>query len=324
MFLGLSPPYPIDCALKTLKKGRAAESVRVLAAIGWPWNHQPILLAGSPRTGTSWTAKMLSMARNMRYVREPVSHGGFEAGVQGIGYRYLLAGDEDPEYDAIWRAALSRVTMISQRWLLAETQPLLRRVPFWPARLLVKEVNCPLALDWLAENFKMKVVVTLRHPCGYVASGLRVQREGDPFVSLDQLLNQPRLVADYFVDDYDWLSQLKDPIARMAAWYGMVYKVLADQLSRHPEWVLVRHEAFCEDPLTQFRRLFEALGIRYTTRVQEYLRLTSQQSDGNLYSVYRKTAAEPNKWKRELTTKQIDTIAEVIARFRLPFYREFA
>jgi hypothetical protein len=200
----------------------------------------------------------------------------------------------------------------------------LRRVPFWPARLLVKEVNCPLALDWLAENFKLKIVITIRHPCGYVASALRVKSEGDSFVSLDQFLCQPRLIADYFVDDFDWLSDIRDPIAQMAAWYGIVYKVLSEQLARRPEWTLVRHETFCEDPLAQFRRLYQELGIRYSNRVDEHLRLTSQESDGNLYSFYRKTADEPDKWKRELTTQQIDSIAAVVARFRLPFYREFA
>lgn len=324
MLLGLSPPYPIDVAWKSLKKGGAVDSMRVLAAVGWSLSGRPILLAGVPRTGTSWTAKILSQGQNIRYVREPLSHGGLEESSPGISYRYLLAGDHDPEYAAVWREALRRVTLFSKRWLLGESRFWLRRVPFWPARLLIKEVICPLALEWLAENFRMQIVVTVRHPCGFVASALRLEDAGLPFVSLDRLLNQPRLVADYFVDDYDWLSQLSDPVAQMAAWYGMIYKVVADQLTRHPEWILVRHESFCQDSEVQFRRLFEATGVRYKKRVAQFLEMTSQSTDGHLFSVCRKTTEEPDKWKRELSSDQIETIASVVSRFRLPFYREFA
>ena len=197
-------------------------------------------------------------------------------------------------------------------------------MPLWPARLLIKEVNCPLALEWLAAHFGMRVVVTVRHPCGYVASGLRLRGAGDPVVELDHLLGQPRLIAAHFADDAGWLGGLSDPVARMAAGYGMVYKVLAHQLERHPEWTLVRHEAFCEDPPVEFRRLFDAVGIRPTRRVDAHLESTGRASDGRLYSLNRRTAEEPGKWKRELTAGQIETVAAVIARFRLPFYRDFA
>jgi hypothetical protein len=298
--------------------------MRVLAATGWPLSGRPILLAGVPRTGTSWTAKILSLGQNIRYVREPISHGGLAETSSGIGYRYLLADDDDPEYAAVWREALLRVTKFSKRWLLGESRVWLRRVPFWPARLLIKEVNCPLSLEWLAQNFQMQIGIALRHPCGFVASSLRLESAGLPFAALEQLLNQPRLVAHYFVEDYDWLSQLTDPVAQLAAWYGMIYKVLADQLTRHPEWIVIRHESFCQDPQVQFRRLFEATGVRYKRRVGEFLSRTSQATDGNLFSVCRNTAEEPDKWKLELTADQIETVASVISRFQLPFYREFA
>src|SRR5579864_158368 len=234
MVLGLTTTYPMDRRWNSLKKGGSVESMRLLAAIGWPWSGEPILIAGAPRTGTSWTAKALSLGRGVRYLREPVSHRGDLNGELSASYRYLLAGDDDPDYAAVWESAITEVTKGSRRWLLAETRPWLRRVPFWPARLLIKEVNCPLALEWLAEQFQMRIVVTIRHPCGYVASGLRVQEAGDPFVALEQMLSQPRLAAEYLSDDYDWLCQLDDPVARMAAGYAIIYRVLADQLAHHP------------------------------------------------------------------------------------------
>jgi sulfotransferase family protein len=324
MLLGHSPPKLAGSDSNALKNGSARERMRVSLALGWPWNRPALLLAGAPRTGTSWTAKMLSQGRSVRYVHEPISHGGFQERDPTVAYRFVEAEDYDPEYAAVWRAALSQVTALSKRWLLAESRPWLRRVPFWPARLLVKEINCPLALEWLAENFPLQIVVTIRHPCGFVASGLRVLRSGDRFVPLERLLSQSRLVARYFPDELDWLRQLRRPVEQLAASYAMIYKVLADQLERHPEWILVRHEAFCRAPQEEFRRLFEALGIRYTRRADKHLAATTQADDGSLYSIHRNSRAVVGKWKEELSPDQIESIASIVARFQLPYYREFA
>jgi hypothetical protein len=197
-------------------------------------------------------------------------------------------------------------------------------VPVWPARLLVKEVNCPLALEWLAETFGFRVVVTIRHPCGFVSSALRLLKQGYSFVTVEPLLAQPALVSAYFAEEFDWLAQLETPVAQLAGWYGVVYKVLTTQLMRHPDWILVQHEAFCRNPRSQFSRLFRALGMRFPSRVEHFLVSSSQVDDGNLYSVNRRTTQEPEKWKRELTPAQIEEVASVVARFRLPYYREFA
>jgi len=285
---------------------------------------RPILLCGAPRTGTSWTAKVLSLGRNIRYLREPIMQGHQDLPPDLFLFRFLNSDDEAPDYAAIWRSALSLKYRLTHRWLLGETRKSLRLLPLWPARLLVKEVSCPLALEWLAQHFGMRIAITIRHPCGYVASGLRLRARGEPVVDLNRLLAQPSLVARLGEDQKHWLAELSDPVACMAAGYGVVYKIVAEQLTRHPEWSVVFHEALCEDPPTVFRRLFAALDVTYLARVDRYLADSSQASDGELYSLVRKSSQEPHKWKQELTSAQVETVAGVIERFRLPFYREFA
>jgi hypothetical protein len=291
-------------------------------------HNNPILLAGAPRTATSWVAKVLSLGRGIRYVREPINHGqpnGYEACL----YRYLTANDDAPEYMAVWQSVLSMRWLIEKRWLASQSRPLYR-MPVLPARLLVKEVNCVLAMDWIAARLKMKVALTIRHPCGHVASGLRMKGEGMEVVNLERLLEQPTLMNQYFANEQDWLCGLTDPIEKMAASYGIIYKVLGEQLRYHPEWVIVHHEALCDDAPGQFYRLFHALGMQYTQRVDDFLKSSDHTADANLsseqklWSLSRRRAEEPTKWKSELTPLQIDAVARIIARFRLPFYREFA
>ena len=275
--------------------GLLATIGRAVDGLG-PWvNRDPILLAGAPRTGTTWTARALSHGRSVRYIRGPLSGGRDSSPKEGVWMRYLTAADADPEYAAVWGQILSLSSQLSDRWPGAESREFLRRAPFWPARLLVKEVFCPLSLEWLEANFGMKIAITIRHPCGYVASALRQSGAADPAIRIESLLSQRRLMDRYFADDREWLAGLGDPIERIAAAYGMVYKVLGDQLTHHPEWTLVHHEALCLDPHAVFSRLLEAMRLRPTSRLRRFLTESTAGHDpriGPLSSQGRRRAVE--------------------------------
>ena len=153
---------------------------------------------------------------------------------------------------------------------------------------------------------------------------VRLKAKQHDAIPFNVLLSQPRLMDAYFANQREWLETLDDPLSQQAAGYGMVYTVLADQMIRHPDWLLLYHEALCEDPHGVFRRLFSALDVPYTRQVDRYLDQSTSQNDGKLYGLNRVSKNEPDKWKSELSTPQIDRIAEVVSRFRLPFYRDFA
>lgn len=291
----------------------------------YPWFHRrPILLAGLPRTATSWTAKILSLGGPIRYVREPLTQTApARPADQRFCNRYLLADDEAPEYRQLWANLLSPATLFAHRWMMAESRWTTRRLPL-PAPLLVKEVSCMLSLEWLQRHLGMRVVLVLRHPCGYVSSVQRLKGVNHKVFTVASLLDDPRLVERYAADDLDWLLGLDDPVAQHAATYGLVLRVVADQLERHPEWVVIRHRSLCEDPIGVARRLVEAVGLRYTPALDRFLGHSTRDTDGQLYSLQRKSAQEPGKWMQELSPSQISTVHSVIERFRLPFYRDFA
>jgi Sulfotransferase family len=310
----------------SLNNGHTTEAARGRTVPGWPWNRQPILLSGCPRTGTSWTGKVLSLAPSIRYVREPVLQGKPERDDE-CRFRYRTADDEAPEYEHAWRAVLRPSFLMANPWLVSQSSSWWkRRVPFLPAQLLVKENHASLALEWMADHFNMRIVISIRHPCGVVASAMRLANLKHSFIELDWILNQPALMEQYFTPgDREWMSQQTDPIARAAVGYGVVYKVIGDQLCRHPEWTLVYHWALCADPMGQFRRVFDALHLDFPARrVEELLSNSTEHDDGETYGLNRVSSREPEKWKSELTPTQIDTVASVIERFKLPFYRDFA
>ena len=139
---------------------------------------RPVLVAGPPRTATSWTAKVLSCGGVVRYAREPVFQGkpiGYDESLDNV---FLTANDDHPVLASIWTRALDLRTRVVKRWIYGESSAWVRRIPVLPARLLVKEVNASLSLPWLERNFGFRIAIALRHPCGFWASALKLRGSG--------------------------------------------------------------------------------------------------------------------------------------------------
>lgn len=298
------------------------------ATLPFPFVHRrPIFLSGLPRTGTTWVATAFSRARGTRFVNEPITQTArWHPKSIPCQNRYLTAEDEDPEYTAYWRELLSPWTLFAtRRWLPGRTVGRVARKLPVPARLLVKEVACSLSLEWIERHLGMQVLITTRHPCGFVASSLRMFQRGHGFWYLKAHLAQPRLMDAYFPGQREWLeSLLEDRVSELAAVYGMTHRVLADQLPQNPNWTLAHHEDLCTRPEQEFRRLCNAFDIDYATQLRPYIKETTNQGDGEFYSDKRVSREEPDKWKRELSSEQIETIASIVEQFDLPYYRGFA
>lgn len=281
---------------------------------------KPIFLLGPPRTGTSWVGKVFSSAPGTRYLREPITQGPKEIIRDAYKFRYLKSDDTDVELDTIWTHMLSIKGLLRNRHLLANSRTRFSRFPLVPARLIVKEVSSIFSLEWLARRYDPNIVVTIRHPCGFVASVSRLSSIGHPAIELDWLLNQNKLMKEYFSDLSSWIQSLTDPLERWTAAYAMCLKVLADQAAKHDDWIVVKHETLCESPEHEFQSLFERLGLRYTDEVDRFLMETSRTDDDQIYSLNRDTRVESHKWKHKYTVEQIGSIRGVYDRFDLPWY----
>src|SRR5262245_24858815 len=93
----------------------------------------PILVAGPPRTATSWVAKTLSKGGWIRYAREPVFQGaprGYDPSMDNL---YLTASDTHAALESAWRDVLGLRSRLFKRWLYSESEWLVRRLPILPA-----------------------------------------------------------------------------------------------------------------------------------------------------------------------------------------------
>ncbi len=166
--------------------------------------NRPVLIVGLPRSGTTWTVRVLASAAGTTRVSEPDNEDKYPSALHGkrkVGrYPVLATGDRAPEYRRLWEWALSgaregRRENLARRFLgpgdvdrihdgrmdaMARVASVLARDPApvpggIGARVIAKSIHAQLAVEWLTSEFDLDVLVLLRHPANVLASWMEVQ-----------------------------------------------------------------------------------------------------------------------------------------------------
>ncbi|MCI0394404.1 MAG: sulfotransferase [Chloroflexi bacterium] len=282
----------------------------------WQVGRRPLLIAGHGRSGTTWVGNVFATARRALYCFEPGSpvimgHGGAET-----WFRYLQPGDHDRLFEQAFDAAF-RGLPYGRRWRRAAWHRLL---PGY--RIVVKEVAAFMCLEWLAGRYDPAVLVVIRHPCPTILSELKQGTDAER--SRQAILHQSRLWAGPLEPYRAVLESAQTPLEILAAIWASRHRVLADALACHPEWQVVFYEALCAGPVAQFRHLFQAFGLAWTRQVEQYVIHSSTNHALGLYSGKRLSAGQADKWQREMTPTEIESIRCTVDAFALPFYRTTA
>jgi hypothetical protein len=247
----------------------------------------PVLVTGLPRSGTSWVGKMLQAGGELVYVNEPMnpahppgrSPGVLDANVEHY-FHYICDRNGGP-----WLVAFRDTVALRYR-LLAELRR--NRRPYDLARAakylaaftrgryrgqgaLIDDPYAVMSVAWLVENVGVRAVVLVRHPVAFVGSWRKLGWSVDP----GELLDQPLLLADHLEPFREQLRSLRgssDWLATSCLLWCAAYTVVDSVRRAHPGVILQRHEDLSRDPVQQFRALYDALGLRWTDRVEERVR----------------------------------------------------
>jgi hypothetical protein len=302
-----------------------------------------ILLAGVPRSGTSWTGQALGLTPGVRYVDEP---DGFRDAfaftvMMRVGENACLApGAVAPEYRRLWAGAFAggrpapglrerfaawtyhRAGTPARRraragdgmspWLRAAVATAAPPVADPDAsHVLVKSVQCALAVEWIAQGFTPRVVVLFRHPLntiaswrdmGFVASAARNPREHAVLV---------RVAAERW--GIDPPPPDAPELAHHAFEFGILTNALADAAARHPDWVVAHHEELCVDSPARLRDLAERLGLTWNDDADRFVR--DSDRDGAGFATTRVASEQPDRWRARLSDEDVDAIRTVLHAF---------
>lgn len=240
------------------------------------------LVTGVIRSGTTFVGKVLSLPWSVDYFHEPFAGGYSLPDQQPFCSKYVRLDDHgrsakhreqvshlfhyDFSLDTMHDPRDSRHMKAIKRVMgsrgpvylrLGKVNPLHRAV-------IIKDPLAKLQAEYLYHEFGVKPVIVVRHPVSLAASLKRVGW----YPEVKDFASQPQLVEDYFSEDRaflqrDWPSRLLEAMGHWRA----TYKVLLTQAARYPDWHIVTHEALSADPLTEFERLYGALGLPWTPRI---------------------------------------------------------
>jgi hypothetical protein len=304
-----------------------------------------VLVAGLPRSGTTWVAEVLGRTAGARYLHEPDNHlvrpEAWWAKRNLGGYPDLRPGASAGDYEALWSRAFAggprpsplyagaRILQragaqhlgarLAGRRLAtgrADGRPT-ARAPSGstaprptPGPLIVKSVHCARALEWVADAFSPTVVIVERHPFGVIASWRKLG--WDDFLDTDPAALR-HAAAVLGVDP----PPAGAPWLERAAWhYGFLSSYLQRARRRHPEWLVVRHEVACTGPEPVFRRLCDRLGLRFGDEAARFLAASNRPGVG--YSTNRLWREQVDGGRTRLASAERALVSATLEAFSGP------
>jgi hypothetical protein len=182
--------------------------------------------------------------------------------------------------------------------------------------------------EWLAEHFDMQVVVLIRHPAAYVSSRRRLGWEAD----FSDFLSQRHLIREHLgsfeIEIGEYISNQRDIIDQNVLLWRIIYSKVRNYQDQYPGWVFLRLEDIARDPIKQFRRLCQTLGIDFTGDMQNEIVITSSSANPaevpveGWKSLMRNSKASITTWKQRLTPDEIARVRNQVEDISGHFYSD--
>jgi len=303
---------------------------------------RPIVIAGLPRSGTTWTLTALSEGVGIRPAPERDNEDNNPSAIHAkrrLGrYPLLSPGDVSPAYRQLWDWILSGAyeprRLAWARWLLGPGAKERifegkQDVAAWLAgnlarnpsprrgsdrssgdrRVIAKSIHTQLAIDWLASEFDVDVLVLLRHPANVLASWMQVTLKDSRNATLE---TRPE-VRTRFLDTWDIRLPGPDPVEQMCWRICLLTAALEDSAQRHPDWHVRTHEDLCDDPVAKFKSLCVDLDLEWSDARADYL--VSHNTPGDGFKLKRVAEDLPNSWEQRLDDASLETLRRVLGWF---------
>ncbi len=193
-------------------------------------------------------------------------------------------------------------------------------------RPLIKDPFAVFSAPWFADQLGCQVVITVRHPAGFVSSLKRLRWPFD----LKDLLAQPLLMRDWlepFRGELETISRDPgDEIGANCLLWKLVYTVVHRYRAVYPEFLVVRQEDLSRQPTQGYRELYDNLGLAFSGDVEQAILKSSspenpkELSSKNVHSVRLDSQANLDSWKRRLSSQEILRIRQLTGEVAAEYY----
>jgi hypothetical protein len=240
-------------------------------------NIRLLLVFGLSRSGTTFLAEALTLENEDAVkLHEPVK--------KLLRFSYRGAGGRSADDEAFWSWVFEseRIPWKVHLLVCAIAVEALRA----PSRLLcIKPISMSDCIAQAAAASGGSVVFISRHPCGRSDSLMR-QRGLDP--------NAPRPDVRAFEE--------------MGREWGDAHASFKRAFAKHPDWVWLKFEDLCADPVSVLKETYDRLGLTWSDRVASRLTQMTTTESSEFYGTLRNSRAQIDKWKKSLTEREVEAI----------------
>lgn len=278
-------------------------------------NPKGILVTGSPRSGTSWVGRMLSLAPHTRHLYEPFNHRFTveHFNEKPFPYWFLYVNEENQH---LYIEQISRMIDIDP-----SKQP-----PEMPASIpIIKDPIAVFSSEWLANYFDLQVVFLLRHPAAFVKSILTLDwnPSSEPFIKQDLLVST--LLPEYR-EELEKYQGSNNKLGQAAFMWRIIYYVATIYQERNPNWIFKRHEDLSSDAPSELESLYSRLGLEYTNDVAKEISAHSSEKNPvvpkNHWDIRRNSQEAVHAWHGYFTTEQLSEIRHIVEPISSSFYMD--
>lgn len=296
----------------------------------------PILVTGTHRSGTTWVGRMLAADSSVSYISEPLNvlhrPGVFRPKVKHW-YQYVCEENQDDYLQGFKELLEFDYHLMDEIRSIKSRRDFLRMgrdfAIFYNGlmrgqRILLKDPFAVFSTEWFAKCLNCRIVIAVRHPAAFVSS---LKRLNWPF-DFQDLLDQPLLMRDFLEPYRGQMEAAKsdDIIGQASLLWSLIYRAVHTSLGRNPDFIAVRHEDLSLDPVSEYRKLYDSLGLDFTKRVEKTI-LTSSSSENpaepsqkNIYSVKLNSRTNVDNWRKRLLEQEIGRIREMTEEVSELFY----
>lgn len=282
-----------------------------------------VIIAGSPRSGTTWLAEVIGTKTGYVSVWEPMEPTS-RPEVLDLGFGY------DPYVESIEDLDKAQLKYVDQfvkpghlTWQKLHTRPGKRVVKvldvladfLYFRRIVVKCVRLNLAIDEIAKAYKCKGIYIIRHPCAVVSSQLKFAWK-DPMSWKDRwreilTLKRPDLIPA--------MENLTKP-EEILAFDWSVTNQLRLEMQCDDRVLDVRYAELFYNRVSELERIFAFIGSSLDARA---LKASYQPSMTTIEASCGDQRNQDTKWMSHLTSEQIASVGNVVKSVSPTLYASY-
>jgi hypothetical protein len=280
----------------------------------------PIVVSGSPRSGTTWLAEILSAIPDSAIIWQPIQHRDTVPALKRLNlhlYEFI------PE-DASWRAAHETFHHLFEGKLLSPqlTKALSIKQLLTSNVYIFKFIRAGTFFPWLTNQcfFKTLPIYIVRHPCATIASqsmekGEKIHPEQIRRAILDRQWLFPELIDTY----RNQLKSLNCITEWRAALWCLENVLCLNHQDRNSRWITVMYEDLLLNRKRELNKIFQRLNRPVPeTILAASEKMSSTARKGSPVLGHRE---QLTKWREVLNPSDVKKVVRILESFGIDLYK---